>query len=154
MQPFVKWVGGKRKVIDKYLHNMIPNDYDNYIEPFVGGGAMFFYLKPKKAIINDLNSELITSYKEIKNNADELIEKLELLNQKKDKDNFLKIRETIEMDSLNIAARFIYLNKTAFNGMYRVNSKGKFNVPYNPNSINSNLFNKDNILWLIKYYPY
>lgn len=142
--PFVKWVGGKSSVIKKHLYKYIPNNFDKYIEPFVGGGAMFFYLQHHDCIINDINSELITTYNQIKTNHNNLMSNLDELYKFRDRESFFKIRENEETDPLKIASRFIYLNKLSFNGMYRVNSKGKFNVPYN-NCPNANLYNKENI---------
>ena len=134
-RPFVKWVGGKRQLLQQ-LHRfgLFPSKFDDkrncYFEPFVGGGAVFFDLQPKNATISDLNVELITTYKVIRDDVESLIKSL--LKHVYDKDYFLKIRamNPIEMSELDIASRFIYLNRTCFNGMYRVNSKGKFNVPF------------------------
>ena len=107
------------------------NDADGrYFEPFVGGGAVFFDLQPKSAAISDLNSELITTYMVVRDNVECLIKSLKQYVY--DKDYFLKIRamNPAEMSDLDVASRFIYLNRTCFNGMYRVNSKGQFNVPF------------------------
>lgn len=107
---------------------------------------MLCYLQPDKAIINDLNSELITSYKSIKKNHNQLITLLDELTNKHDEKNFYAIRETIYEDELHIAARFMYLNKTCFNGLYRVNSQGKFNVPFNGKSKDKlHIYVKENI---------
>ncbi|MDQ7056634.1 MAG: DNA adenine methylase [Persephonella sp.] len=160
-KPFVKWAGGKRQVID-ILINEIPKEFDTYIEPFVGGGALFFEILPKKAIINDINKELINTYLVIKNNVNDLIKSLK--NHKNDENYFYKIR-ALDPEKLTLvkrASRFIYLNKTCFNGLYRENSEGKFNVPFgkykNPkildeenlravseylNSIDIEIYNKD-----------
>lgn len=137
-KPFVKWVGGKRQLLTQFrLLNLYPPENFNpiasqYFEPFVGGGAVFFDLQPEKAILSDLNIELITTYTIIKNNINELISSLKKLEMKKDIESFLHIREQNpeNLTDVEIASRFIYLNRTCFNGMYRVNSKGKFNVPY------------------------
>ena len=144
VQPVLKWVGGKRQIlpeIDKYL----PKSYKNYYEPFIGGGAVLFHLQPKKAIINDINEELINVYRVIKNNVEEITISLE--NHINDSDYFYKIRELDrnlkEYDNLsNIekASRIIFLNKTCYNGLFRVNKSGEFNSPFgsykNPNIIN------------------
>lgn len=134
-RPFVKWVGGKRQLLQQFHRfGLFPSKFDDkrncYFEPFVGGGAVFFDLQPKNATISDLNVELITTYKVIRDDVESLIKSL--LKHVYDKDYFLKIRamNPIEMSELDIASRFIYLNRTCFNGMYRVNSKGKFNVPF------------------------
>jgi DNA adenine methylase len=135
-KPFVKWVGGKRQLLRQFreLGLYPPEDFDptknTYFEPFVGGGAVFFDLLPERASLSDLNRELVTTYNVIKNNVEELIS---VLNKHKlDKEYFLKIRaqDPNELDNLSVASRFIFLNRTCFNGMYRVNSKGAFNVPF------------------------
>jgi len=135
-KPFVKWVGGKRQLLTQFrLMNLYPPEkFDpkngKYFEPFVGGGAVFFDLLPEKATLSDLNNELVITYNVIKNDVENLI--VSLKKHKLDKEYFLKVRaknpETLS--DINIASRFIYLNRTCFNGMYRVNSKGGFNVPF------------------------
>lgn len=134
-KPFVKWVGGKRQLLAQFQEfGLYPSGFDGaggrYFEPFVGGGAVFFDLQPKNATISDLNSELITTYLVIRDNAEPLMESLK--KHIYDKDYFLKIRamDPAAMSDLDVASRFIYLNRTCFNGMYRVNSKGQFNVPF------------------------
>lgn len=135
-KPFVKWVGGKRQLLTQFrLMNLYPPEkFDikngKYFEPFVGGGAVFFDLLPETAHLSDLNNELIVTYNVIKNDVENLINSLK--KHKLDKEYFLKIRaQNLEkLSDLNIASRFIYLNRTCFNGMYRVNRKGEFNVPF------------------------
>jgi len=135
-KPFVKWVGGKRQLLRQFrLMNLYPPEkFDSqkasYFEPFVGGGAVFFDLFPKKAILSDLNGELIITYNVIKKNIDALIKSLK--KHKYEKEYFLKIREKDpkKLSDTEVASRFIYLNRTCFNGMYRVNSNGGFNVPF------------------------
>lgn len=137
-KPFVKWVGGKRQLAQQFRDlDLYPPDGFNpemaiYYEPFVGGGAMFFDLLPKKAVLSDLNSELVATYNIIKDNLGALIKKLKEHQKKNDLDYYLKIRaqDPNKLSSVNIAARFIYLNRTCFNGLYRVNRSGQFNVPY------------------------
>ncbi len=128
-KPFVKWAGGKRQ-LTAFLLNEIPTEFNTYIEPFVGGGALLFEILPKKAIINDLNEELINTYLVIKNNVDDLIESLK--KHKNEKAYFYEIRalNPEKLSPVERASRFIYLNKTCFNGLYRENSKGQFNVPF------------------------
>lgn len=141
-KPFVKWVGGKRQLAQQFRNMNLypPEGFDprtaTYFEPFVGGGAMFFDLKPKRAILSDMNFELITTYNVIKNDVENLIKKLKYHKSKNNKEYFLKIRsrDIKKLSSLEIAARFIYLNRTCFNGLFRVNSSGGFNVPYGKNS--------------------
>lgn len=133
MKPFIKWAGGKSQLlteIEKYL----PNNFNNYIEPFLGGGALLLKLKPKTAIINDINSHLINTWKTIKNNLKKLkieLDKMIIIHNKEGKKYYLKIRKLKPNSLISDAARFLYLNKTCFNGLYRENNKGEFNVPYN-----------------------
>ena len=148
-KPFLKWAGGKGQLLsqlDQHLPKGISRIDFTYLEPFVGGGAMLFhtlqqYPNIKKAVINDINSYLITAYRVIKNSPDELIKRLsELENQyystgdnEDQKSFFLRVRETfneVEMDDVDRTKYLIFLNRTCFNGLYRVNSKGKFNVPF------------------------
>ena len=135
-KPFVKWVGGKRQLLRQFKElglyppeNFNPNKA-TYFEPFVGGGAVFFDLFPQKAVLFDLNSELITTYNVIKNDVENLIKSLR--RHKHNKKYFLKMRakNPKRFSGLNIASRFIYLNRTGFNGLYRVNRSGEFNVPF------------------------
>jgi DNA adenine methylase len=135
-KPFVKWVGGKRQLLEQFksMHLYPPDQFDiktgRYFEPFVGGGAVFFDLKPQKAFLSDLNNELVITYNIIKNNVEPLIKSLK--KHKNTKEYFLKIRakDVSKLTDLQIASRFIYLNRTCFNGLYRVNSHGGFNVPF------------------------
>lgn len=135
-KPFVKWVGGKRQLLKQFnnLRLYPPDDFNpltnTYFEPFVGGGAVFFDLLPKKAELSDLNGELVTTYRVIKKEVEALIKSLK--QHKYDKEYYLKMRAKSPEDLSEIerASRFIYLNRTGFNGMYRVNSQGKFNVPF------------------------
>lgn len=138
MKPFVKWAGGKTQLL-KELNKIKPESFKNYYEPFVGGGAFLLNLEPKKAIINDINKELINAFKVVKNNHYELVKRLiEIIDEhnkcKSKKDFYLKMRSASKTNAVEQAARFIYLNKTCFNGLYRENSKGEFNVPYNGKS--------------------
>lgn len=135
-RPFVKWVGGKRQLLkqfkkmDLYPPSQFDANKNTYFEPFVGGGAVFFDLLPKKAFLSDLNSDLVITYNVIKNNIDALIKSLK--KHEYEKDYFLKVRakNPKNLSDIEIASRFIFLNRTCFNGMYRVNSKGEFNVPF------------------------
>ena len=137
-KPFVKWAGGKRQIIDK-LKKYLPEDFDTYYEPFVGGGALLFELSPQKAVINDSNEELINVYKVLCN--EEKFKKMchtlnhyetshseefyyEIRNKDRNKKSFKRLADYTR------AARTIYLNKACFNGLYRVNSKNEFNVPF------------------------
>ncbi|KEZ23282.1 DNA adenine methylase [Ureaplasma diversum] len=156
LTPFIKWVGGKKQLIDE-IEKRLPLEFNNYYEPFVGGGAVLFSLTPKKAFINDINEVLINAYKVIKNNPYQLIEALEKLDSIDcTKEVYYQLRNKFnnkilakEFDVEN-ASLFIFLNKKCFNGLYRVNSKGLFNVPYN-NKVKCNSYQKDNILNISKY---
>lgn len=143
LSPFLKWAGGKRQLLPE-IRKYIPKKYNTYYEPFVGAGAVLFDLQPNKVVINDINSELINTYKVIQNNIDDLI--VELRKHKNDPDHFYKIRDLDrsedfeKLTSVEKSARLIYLNKTCFNGLFRVNSQGQFNVPFgkykNPQIVN------------------
>ncbi|HUW90483.1 MAG TPA: DNA adenine methylase [Candidatus Nanopelagicaceae bacterium] len=132
--PFVKWAGGKRQLINQ-MKVYFPKNFNKYIEPFVGGGAVFFHLLPKKAILSDSNLELINCYNVIKYNVKELIESLS--HHKYEEKYYYQIRAMDrdlefykKLSNIEKASRTIYLNKTGYNGLYRVNSKGYFNVPF------------------------
>lgn len=128
-RPFLKWVGGKSQTLGE-LRQFYPDDFVKYHEPFVGGGAVFFDLMPKKAIISDSNKELINCYKVVKSKASDLVKKLK--KHVYDKQRFYAVRDEdpSKLDPVARAARTIYLNRTGYNGLYRVNQKGKFNVPF------------------------
>jgi len=135
-KPFVKWAGGKTQLLDS-LTVMIPRRFNNYFEPFLGGGAMFFYLGShklikKKALISDTNVELINAYKCLKAHVDLLITKLSANKKslmKRPSAYYYKLRTTSFTNDIEKAAQFITLNKTCYNGLYRVNKNGVFNVP-------------------------
>lgn len=135
LQPILKWAGGKRQLLPQ-LEQFFPNKFTKYYEPFVGGGAVLFHLQPKKAVVNDYNEDLINLYKCIKTNLEELIEKLKYYETKNDSDSFYEIRGIDRTDEykkwtpVERAARLIYLNKTCYNGLFRMNSAGQFNSPY------------------------
>lgn len=135
LQPFTKWTGGKRQLLP-VIRELIPKTYNRYFEPFVGGGALFFDLAPKDAVINDFNAELINCYQQIKDNPQELIEILKVHQEYNSKEYYLDLRsadrdERIDMMSeVQRAARILYMLRVDFNGLYRVNSKNQFNVPY------------------------
>lgn len=152
--PIVKWVGGKRQLMFELLNN-IPQNYNRYFEPFVGGGALFFELQPDNAYISDMNEELINLYQVVRDNVNELIK--DLKKHEISKEYFMEIRnidrrsEYRNWSRIQKASRFIYLNRTCFNGLYRVNSQGQFNVPFghykNPRIIDeNNLINCSNLL--------
>lgn len=156
VSPVLKWVGGKRQLLDVILP-LIPEEYSTYYEPFLGGGAVLFELQPKKAVINDLNKELVNVYQVIQTNPGELLEQLKRHQQNSCQEYYYKVRELDRSQECygglrpeERAARIIYLNKTCFNGLFRVNKMGQFNVPWgryeNPNIVN------EDAVWAIHKY--
>lgn len=160
---FIKWAGGKGQLlsqIERYLPNQIYNEKFNYIEPFVGGGSMLFFIiktfknNIDKIIINDINPKLINVYNVVRNNVNDLISELSeiksnYLSSDNKKELYLNIRDKFNNDSsltnVKMAAYFIFLNKTCFNGLYRTNKKGMFNVPFG-NYSSPSIFDNDNLL--------
>lgn len=145
VSPVLKWVGGKRQLLDTF-RPLLPKKITTYCEPFVGGGALLFHLQPKTAYINDINPELIRVYTVIKENVDELIEELEKFENTAEQ--FYAVRDWDRnkeyystLTDVQKAARVLYLNKTCYNGLYRVNNAGEFNSPFgnyrNPNIVNA-----------------
>ena len=161
-KPFVKWVGGKSQLLTE-ISKKYPHNIEKYCEPFVGGGAVLFnvlqYYHPQEVLINDINKELINTYLQVKNNCENLINKLyelqeiyldlsqddrkKIYYEKRNLYNNLKVNGN-EEENLEEAVLFIFLNKTCFNGLYRVNSKGFFNVPFN-NAKNPLICDEDNL---------
>lgn len=143
VQPFLKWAGGKRQLLEE-IRNYVPKRFNTYYEPFIGGGAVLFDWQPKKAIINDVNTELVNTYKVIRDQVNEIIE--DLSKHRNEKEYFYELRaldrqpEFRELSAVKRASRLIFLNKTCFNGLFRVNRQGQFNVPFgdykNPNIVN------------------
>lgn len=158
--PVLKWVGGKRQLMGE-IEKVLPKTYTTYYEPFIGGGAVLFELQPKKAVINDVNSELINLYNVIKDDVELLIE--DLRKHENTSEYFYTIREMDrdrelyeKLSNIEKASRIVYLNKTCFNGLFRVNKSGEFNSPFgkykNPNIVDevtlravSKYFNKADI---------
>ena len=147
-QPFVKWVGGKRGLLSQIIP-LLPKSFNNYFEPFVGGGALFFelskmgILENKEVFLFDINAELINAYNVVKNYPNQLLNELETFKQKHSKEFYYEVRswdrenDFLQRSDIQRASRFIYLNKTCFNGLYRVNKNNQNNVPMgsykNPN---------------------
>ena len=132
----IKWAGGKTQLLSQ-IKPLYPKRFNLYLEPFVGGGAVFFDLRPDNALLLDSNFELINFYQVVKNNLDELLHDLE--KHRNEKIYYYEVRslDSTQMGSIERASRFLFMNKTCFNGLWRVNKKGKFNVPFggykNPN---------------------
>lgn len=134
--PFLKWVGGKSRLIQQYQKHLPEiQGIKTYYEPFLGGGSVFFHLQPKLAILSDINQDLIATYCSVRDNLEQLIDLLQKHQNEhnndysKNHDYYYQVRSRIYNTPIEKAARLIYLNKTCFNGLYRVNSKGEFNVP-------------------------
>jgi len=130
IKPFLKWAGGKRSILPLLL-DRVPKTYRAYYEPFLGGGALFFALNPPSAFLSDINPRLITTYAVVKERIEELIRQLKEHASLHNKDYYYQMRRLFssEQTAVQTAALFIYLNRTGFNGLYRVNKKGEFNVP-------------------------
>ncbi len=128
--PFLKWAGGKRWLVSGHPC-FFPNSYNTYIEPFLGAGSVYFYLKPKKAILGDFNQELISTYLAIQRDWQALQNSLRYRQRRhrEDSDYYYYLRAKMPSALTQRASRLIYLNRTCFNGIYRVNQKGEFNVP-------------------------
>ena len=142
--PFVKWVGGKRQLLDEIIP-LLPKHFTTYCEPFLGGGAVLFSIQPSKAIVSDLNIDLITAYEVIRDDVEALIESLK--KHENTTEYFYAVQDMDRdktsyqaLSRIEKASRLIYLNKTCFNGLFRVNSSGEFNSPFghykNPNIVN------------------
>lgn len=157
LSPFLKWAGGKRQLLDKII-DMMPKSFNNYYEPFIGGGALLFELQPAKAVINDINASLINAYITIAEKPFEFISAVIELDSQIPEDGktyYYSLRERYnnklvktEYDT-ELAALFVFLNKHCFNGLYRVNAKGLFNVPYNNSKRES--INKESIIAISEY---
>lgn len=146
-QPFLKWAGGKRQLLPE-IRKYLPEEMNGtYYEPFIGAGAVLFDVQPSKAVINDINSELVNTYLTIRDHIEELLS--DLRKHENDSDYFYAIRDLDrkpiyeELTDVERASRLIFLNKTCFNGLFRVNKKGQFNVPFgkykNPNIVNEDV---------------
>ena len=150
-KPFVKWAGGKRQLIP-VLNKQFPQKFGTYFEPFLGGGAVLFHLLSQnpnqKCSVSDLNSDLVLTYITIRDRVEELISSLKKHSKKYSDDKnsyYYKIREQEPKEQIEKSSRLIFLNRTCFNGLYRVNSKGKFNVPLGRYS-NPNIVNEENLM--------
>lgn len=142
-KPFLRWTGSKNWLVKDNLTQFLPVNYNNYHEPFLGGGAVFFYLAPTKDVfLSDANEDLINTYIQLRDNVENVIKCLKrLINTEEE---YYKVRAMNCREAHTKAARFIYLNRTSFNGIYRVNDKGKYNVPYG-RRINVDIATSDNL---------
>jgi len=147
---FVKWAGGKTQLLSQF-EPFLPDDFEGYVEPFVGSGAVFFYVKqkfnPQKAILSDSNEELINAYRVVRDDLEDLLDALREHKEEHSEEYYYGVRamDPPALSEVERAARFLYLNKTCFNGLYRVNSRGKFNVPFGRYK-NPNIVNRDNLV--------
>lgn len=148
MDSFLRWAGGKRWFIAKYA-DLIPKNFNRYFEPFLGSGSIFFFLAPTNAFLGDLNSELISAFQAIKDDWKSVSDYLKIHQNNHNKSYYYEVRAKEFTNIAEKAARFIYLNRTCFNGIYRVNSQGKFNVP--KGTINAVLLEKDNFEMISQY---
>lgn len=155
--PILKWVGGKRQLLPE-IRKFIPKNITTYYEPFIGGGAVLFEIQPKKAIVNDVNSELINLYMVVKNDVESLISDLDRHNKNNSADYFYEVRSWDRdiafynsLTAVQRASRVHYLNKTCYNGLFRVNQAGQFNSPYGRYK-NPNIVNEINLKAVNKYF--
>lgn len=145
--PFLKWAGGKSQLLSQ-LDRFLPQQFHTYFEPFLGGGAVFFHLRPRRAVLADSNPELVNTYLAVRDNPRALMEALDQHNSNRmGEAYFYRVRDEVQVSSLTPverAARTIFLNKTCFNGLYRVNARGKFNVPWGDYA-NPRLYERPNL---------
>lgn len=127
--PFLKWAGGKGRLLGQY-QGFFPKRFNRYYEPFVGAGAVFFHLAPTHAVLSDTNPDLVACYQVLKNDVDALVELLRMYRHDKDFYYHVRALDVTELNQVQRAARMIFLNKTCFNGLWRVNRRGNFNVPF------------------------
>jgi DNA adenine methylase len=128
VQPFLKWPGGKRWLVPRLLELMADIEFKTYFEPFAGGAALFFALRPDRAVLSDINPDLINTYSEVRNHGPEIVQRLMRLSV--DQATYYSMRAQEPRGRLERAVRFLYLNRTAFAGIYRLNRQGHFNVPF------------------------
>lgn len=146
VKPFFHWVGGKRELISRYP-NIFPQKYNTYFEPFLGGGAVFYHLQPEHAVLSDINPDMIKTYNAVKNNVDKVIEVLKVLKARHSEEFYYAVRgidrtpDWVNASDVDVAARFLFLNRTGFNGLYRINKSGFNNVPIG-SSLNKTIFSE------------
>ncbi|MCQ4270242.1 Dam family site-specific DNA-(adenine-N6)-methyltransferase [Pseudomonas kuykendallii] len=128
LQPIIKWAGGKRWLVRKGSE-LFPTEFENYIEPFLGGAAVYFHLKPERALLSDVNAELINVYVAVKQDWSKVVSLLREHQRMHSTEHYYKVRDQRPHTIYTMAARTLYLNRTCWNGLYRVNLKGNFNVP-------------------------
>jgi len=130
VKPFLKWAGGKRWLTDRSeLAELVPDDFERYFEPFLGGAAVFFSLRPERAVLSDLNVELVLTYQALRDDWSSVLRHLRRFNKDHTPEHYYQIRAYSPRSPATKAARFIYMNRVCWNGLYRVNRRGEFNVP-------------------------
>lgn len=144
VKPFLKWPGGKRWIVPHIAQIVRARSFNRYFEPFLGGGAVFFGLHPERAVLSDINPDLILTYIQVRDRHKEVID--ELKNLQVDASTYLRVRAETPSSDLDTAVRFLYLNRTAFAGMYRLNREGRFNVPYGGGQRTPEPLWRDNLL--------
>ncbi|MBS1190050.1 MAG: adenine-specific methyltransferase [Rhodocyclaceae bacterium] len=128
LQPFLKWAGGKRWFVQKHA-DIFPKNFRRYVEPFLGGGSVFFHLQPRKSLLGDVNPDVISVYRGVKEDWKAVVDKLRQHQKLHSDEHYYMVRAQQPTDAVSQASRMLYLNRTCFNGIYRVNLQGEFNVP-------------------------
>lgn len=144
LKPFLKWPGGKRWLVPEIKRLLEGRSFNRYFEPFLGGGAVFFGLRPERAFLSDINEDLINTYRQVRDRPVELQDRLREIPV--DKETYLSVRATVPECATERAVRFLYLNRTAFGGLYRLNRQGLFNVPFGGGARTPELLWRDNLL--------
>jgi DNA adenine methylase len=139
--PFLKWPGGKRWLVSAYPQ-LVPTTFNRYIEPFLGGGSVYFHLQPRSALLGDINGDVVVAYEGLQKQPEKVLHELTRHHKNHDNDYYYNVRDVVPKTLAARAARVIYLNRTCFNGIYRVNRLGKFNVPVGNRT--GVLYNTDN----------
>jgi len=158
MKPFVKWAGGKTQLLQN-IREVIPEKYDTYYEPFLGGGAVLFDLKPQKAIVSDINPQLINAYLTIRNSVNELMDTIDCIDRENEitSELYYNVRERFNeqikegVTDIENAALLIWLNHHCFNGLYRTNREGCFNTPWNRSTRFQKVYERENLLSISEY---
>lgn len=149
-RPLLKWAGGKSQILPQLLEHF-PHDFQRYIEPFFGGGAVYFALaKAVPAVLNDINHEIVAVYETVRDDPLALMRALDELSEKYSEEFYYELRAMLPDDKVKCAARTLFLNKTGFNGLYRQNQKGEFNVPFGKRLRCPALYDRDNLLSISK----
>lgn len=145
--PFVKWAGGKSQLVSRFLERFPPPDrFRRYFEPFLGGGAVFLGLRPRRAVLSDLNADLMNAWRVVRDDPEALMRALDAHVYERDHYYRVRAQDPEDLDPVARAARFVFLNKTCYNGLYRVNREGRFNVPFGRYARPPKLYDRENLL--------